>query len=477
MKKPAFFNLRIVSKKLRCPAKVLLLCPLFVFYIVFSRTLDAKAEQNPFLQTVLVYYVTKITKEDVPKLAKYDVLALNRFNYRDVDGATWSSIKEINPNIEIYLYQQGAESNESSDEQWALYLNNISRYKNSRNHSKGALYTHHPNLFLLDSDGNRIYDPASNKRWKFDHGNTVFHDYWLEATISDIAIQPWAADGVFVDGVAAYNPYGKVSQKYPTMDLWNPAMNDFVRSITKGLHAQNQKVFANRCASQKQTGYDAWIALDSSDHPPDIVMEEGAFVVEFGPSDAQFFGEPDWKRQVDIVTNLVKSRVALISHTTLSIANPSGIDNYGKPVTFWQALWYAMCSYHLAKRDDPNNAYFMFGTRAAYASTNKWYKEYDRIDLGKAKGPYSIITKDNTRVYFREFEKGYVFVNPTARDAKGVTLPAAGIRLTHENITGDYTQLPQVSTIDVLAHHGEIVFVPPANTDLMAPSQLKVIQR
>jgi hypothetical protein len=76
------------------------------------------------------------------------------------------------------------------------------------------------------------------------------------------------------------------------------------------------------------------------------------------------------------------SKVAMMSHTQLA-AGQAGMDNFGKPVTFWQTLWYSLGSFLLAKNDQLNNSYFMFHGPGAYSKI-WWFDEYDKIDLGKA---------------------------------------------------------------------------------------------
>jgi Rne/Rng family ribonuclease len=60
--------------------------------------------------------------------------------------------------------------------------------------------------------------------------------------------------------------------------------------------------------------------------------------------------------------------------------------------------------------------------------------EYDKIDLGRALGSYTVTTIGGVNIYSREFEKGYVYVNPTANNVASVTLPQASRQLTHGNL-------------------------------------------
>jgi hypothetical protein len=450
----------------------------FTCSIVFCSVIYSWAGANPFIQTVLVLYKSTILPEDVPNLAKYDVLDLNRFNYKDVNQATWAAIKVINPSIEIYIYQLGPESNINQESESTVYLNSIARITNARGHSMGALDTNNSKLFLLDGAANRIYNQAYPNSVLMDFGSSDYQAYWKESTLTDIVNQAWKADGIHVDNcIAAYsvtsNPLSSVyPASYPNATSWNGAMNNFVNAITSSLHTTNQKVYANRGNSRSDTGYSAWIALDGSSNPPDIVEEEGAFAVYWGTGSVQFYEEADWKRQVDVISKLQHSKAALLSHSDLTKENPNGIDNLGKPVTFYQTLWYAMCSYHLARKDAPNNAYFMFGG-TTYKST-PWFDEYDRINLGKAVSIYSSTTVAGVKIYFREFEKGFVFVNSTTVDAKAVPLPVQCVQITHENINVDPIGLPVISNINIPSHNGIIVLKKDSLFIKLIPTNLRV---
>ena len=168
--------------------------------------------------------------------------------------------------------------------------------------------------------------------------------------------------------------------------------------------------------------------------------------------------EDKWKHSVDFLSQLRKSRQAYFSHTKLH-RDGTGTDNYGKPVTFWQSLWFAMSSFLLGKDDQLNNAYFFFSSKdgGGYGAKNWWFEEYEQIDLGKAAGPYKIAAHGGANVYWREFAKGYVFVNPTEKDAVRILLPGPSKELSHDNFRNDPKTLPNIDTLDLPAHHGTVL--------------------
>jgi len=61
------------------------------------------------------------------------------------------------PSIEIYLYEDGTEASNFMDTWSSVATYGIGRYNVSRGHSMGSLNGNHPELFQLDSLGNRLY--------------------------------------------------------------------------------------------------------------------------------------------------------------------------------------------------------------------------------------------------------------------------------------------------------------------------------
>jgi len=372
---------------LRTAACALLWCAALPLQAAGTATGSAK-----FIPTFAIYYGggPTLVAADAPLLAKFDLISTDRFRYYEMSPTTWAAIKAINPNVQIYLYEQGSDAPSFLDGTPVVFLNGLGRYNVSRGHPMGSLNGDHPELFLLDSLGNRIYnvgnsDPAANEFWHLmDFGAADYQSYWLTAVKADIVDQPWVADGVFADNCDALNfgPHTAVPAKYPDTAAWNVAMNSFASVITAGLRGLGQKLWCNRGATRMLEGSAAWRVLDAGANPPDALMEEGAFAVEWGHWAVQFYQESEWKRQVDTMSAIRNSKVVMMSHTQLA-ADQAGTDNLGKPVTFWQTLWYSLGSFLLSKNDDLGNAYFMFHGPGDYTKI-WWFDDYDKIDLGKA---------------------------------------------------------------------------------------------
>jgi chitodextrinase len=373
----------------------------------------------------------------------------------------------------------GPESQNYMDSTAVVSLNGLGRHNVSRGPSMGSLNGNHPELFQLDSSGNRIYNagfsnPGANQYWYLmDFGSAAYQAYWIEAVKADIANQPWSTDGVHADNCLTFSSaggYSATSSKYPTDAAWSAAMNNFASAVTAGLHGFGQKLWCNKGSSYTSAGAAAWRALDASSNPPDVMADEGAFAVAFGPWATQFFPEANWKLQVDVLAAIQNSKVAMFSHTQLS-EGQSGTDNWGQTVTYWQTLWYAMGSFLLGKNDTLNNSYFgFFGNNASY---NKiwWYPEYDNIDLGASMGSYTVASIGGVNVYSREFQKGYVLVNPTANNVASVALPQPVQQLTHDNLLSALSSIPIVTAIPLNAHNAAILLkTSAAPVDTTAPT-------
>src|SRR5216117_693000 len=299
---------------------------------------------SKFLQTFLLYYGggPTLVASDAARLAKFDLLNFDRFRYNQIGPNTWVAIKAINPNLPIFLYVDGPDVYNDQDAMPQIYINTLARYNVSRGHPMGSLNGNHPELFQLDSGGNRIYNnvysnPGANHYfYLMDFGSSAYQSYWVTALKADIADQPWVADGIFTDDCIAdqaQSGYNATSAKYPTDATFSAAMNTFVSAISIGLHGYGQKLWCNKGETRTAIGSAAWLSLDASASPPDVFLEEGAFAVMWGPWATQFLQESEWKSQIDTMKALKHTKAAMMSSAALA-AGQSGSDNFGNSVTF-----------------------------------------------------------------------------------------------------------------------------------------------
>jgi len=420
-----------------------------------------ESSSSKFIQTFMVKLRggERIVPGHEMILGKFDMLMITRTWFDAVQGNTWKAITSINPKAEIYIQTEGPTLWKEADKSSIQDLKDLGRYDISRGHTMGAINRDHPDFFLLDKNGQRCaaYEPEYKDRYLMDFGSPGYQKYWVEAVTHDVLNQPWRGSGIHIDNIGPLLTFPVATPaKYDTDEKWCKATLNFVDYVTGAMHQQGCKVWINAGGTDNDRGWKALMQLDGLSNPPDVVGEEGAFAVSSGTGDTRFPAEDKWKHSVDFLSQLRRSRQAYFSHTKLR-RDAVGTDNYGRPVTFWQSLWFAMCSYLLGKDDQSSNAYFFFSGRDGYGSVNWWFDEYERIDLGKATGPYKMAKHGAANVYWREFARGYVFVNPTEQDAQGIALPSPGKELTHENLRSNTETLPNITRLALQAHHGAVL--------------------
>ena len=396
---------------------------------------------------------------DEKKMARFDLIFVKKSHYDNIHGDSWGAIKAINPNAEIYLVTHAFYVDPKYDSRQLPYLNNMARYNISRGHSMGSLNRDNPELFLLDGNNQRvIWDfDLNNPMYLLDFGSARFQNYAIEATITDNVNQPWTADGVYSDHINAQvvNVH-TLPTKYNTDAKWNPAMNSFINAMTKGLAARGQKFGGNRGRTRYEEGVDAWLALDRSANPPELVVEEAAFVVQ-GSTDVKFLTEEQWERQIYVLSSIKNSKACFQARSYLTGPGDSGTDNFGKNTTFWDALWFAMGSYLIGKNDVQDNSYFRFHY-GSYSNIDTYYDEYDKIDLGDAVSDYYSRSYGGTNIYWREYDAGYVIVNPGNKNVSSISLPEPCKQKTHANLNTNLGSLPNVNSISLDAHRAAILY-------------------
>jgi hypothetical protein len=403
----------------------------------------------------------KLAPGDERLLAKFDMILITRNWHDAINGDTWAAIHRVDPATEIYIQSEGPTIWREHDRAEPKWLKGIARYENARGHSMGSINEDHPEFFLLKADGGRCLAYKSNYRERFlmDFGSPSYQEFWLEAVTQDIIRQPWRADGVHIDNMGPLCTFEtEKPAKYDTDEKWCKAAKRFIDAATRALHVSGARVWINAGGTNSQRGWKALLQLDALENPPDVIGEEAAFCHSHGKGDTTFPSEEKWRRNVDFLGEIRKSRQAYFAHTKLR-RNREGTDNYGKRVTFWQSLWYALGSYLLGKDDDLGNAYFFFFSsgEGGYGRKDWWFEEYDRIDLGQAVGAYTVSSSGRANTYRREFQKGYVYVNPTDRDVAGIKLPRKCRALTHDTLSKASGALPEVRSIDLKAHHAAIL--------------------
>ncbi|MCK5242813.1 hypothetical protein KAR34_10205 [bacterium] len=418
--------------------------------------------ENKFTNTFLFRVGADFTAQDVADVYKFDLIAVQGFRWASVNGDTWGELKRLNPNIGIFSYYQSRIMN-SEDHKTNPYKSSMGRWNVSRGHSMGNLNTDNPDLFLLDKNGDRVQSSANNTIFIPDYGDSRYRRYWIEAWTTDNIGKEWLSDGVFIDE-AQVLPAGIAAS--PQGIEWPKAMREYYNEVSKKLAEHNQLVWGNSGVVKAQEDIDAYIALDNIENPIFLGASEGAFVVGWGSGDCQFFSESIWLKQIEICSQIHRMNYGIqsfVDHESNFEPGQIGTDNWGESVTIMDALGYGLCSYHLGKNTIDNNTYFSFN--AANYSYATYHDEYD-IDLGNAVDTFKVVNISGNNIYYREFERGYVYVNPTRNNVSTISLPETCKQLTHNNFKDDPATISDVNTINLISHRGTMLL----KSDLSAPT-------
>lgn len=410
---------------------------------------------NNFINNFLIYLGggNAFRSGDAIPLAKFDMIVVDRFRYKNIQNNTWKVLKSRNKKLNILLYQNGPQVSDNTDNLDSYYLNNISRLNKAKSKIETTVGSHE-DWFLTNKAGLKLRSTINANSLELDFGNEEFQNYWVNATYNDVIDTAWKADGIFIDNCSTFKPDKTKDllllrpEKYSSADTWDKALNQFVSNVTSKLNKYNQLVMANRTNSRIPEGEKAWVNLDSENNPPQFVLEEGAFVVSWGPGDVQFFSEEDWWRQINLPAKLNNSSVAYLSHTDLAL-NSKGVDSDGNAVNFKQVFDYSLGSYLLAKRTTQPYTLFGFDYDRAKGDYKRisWFNIYDKFNLGLAVDDAKLVSEN---VYSREFEQGFVFVNPS-KNNRQITYDKKYKTLINIDTTGTvkYTAIQNNASISI----------------------------
>jgi hypothetical protein len=85
----------------RKPVTVVLRAAAFALLLGAALPLAAQTSPAKFIPTSAVYYGggPTLVATDAPKLAKFDLIDIDRWRYADIGPNTWAAVKSINPNV------------------------------------------------------------------------------------------------------------------------------------------------------------------------------------------------------------------------------------------------------------------------------------------------------------------------------------------------------------------------------------------
>lgn len=241
--------------------------------------------------------------------------------------------------------------------------------------------TNHPGWFLLDTNGNRMYngdmvmmDPGSSGwRWFF------------RTRIRTTQQLGW--DGVFLDNVEGSltkrSQYGQMPQKYPTDDSYGAAIEGMLDFLYNGyFKSYGRPMFANIIALRPTT---RWFSY--------MEFLDGAMCEAW----ATGWGNTDWRSKTAWLENLARAEQTQNDGKFII-----GVGQGNKTNTARQR--YAYASFLLV---DDGRMFFRYGIASSY--TEAWTYPNYLYDLGFPLG-LRYQSGDN---YCRNYSKGQACVNPT----------------------------------------------------------------
>jgi hypothetical protein len=307
-------------------------------------------------------------------------------------------------------------------------------------------------------------------------GKPAWQAYWADRAYTQVFSVPApgadGADGVFADNTTAGNWISWLDEGTTTEDLaqaytnadgsakadqWRTDVLSALKVAVPALSAKGAGLMPNYGGMGRKENH--WDALDALPQPPVMALQEDGFVSPYGDTkDKVSFHSWDWDGKVREFARLKTTRAMMTSHglnlvspddRTAALAQMDTKDPNGE--SGWDALWFSLGSFLLGFDDVRGNGYLYFtiwnGARMVY------FDEFDphHLHLGKAVAPFDV--KDG--VYVREFDDGWVvvnpqlFTNPTGMKTLKFAVPSGKARVvSHANLNGA-SSAALVTSVDV----------------------------
>ncbi len=301
-----------------------------------------------------------------------------------------------------------------------------------------------------ERSGDYLVDLSYPQYVAMEPGNPNWQDYWIEQGWLDMwgpnpIVNAEGASGVFIDGAetSAYSHWSfcpmsswdqterrcSAPADYPTTYRANGSWNDslyvqhlfqFIRKAVPWYRSRGLILMFN--AWKLRPDYIA-VLNETGGH----AMEECGFVCGTFPPRPNH-----WRERLDTLRSA--AQFAVLSTNRIYPSSGSGLGKMDQEIwngmRGWDVLWFAMTSFLLGYDPQRRNGYFHF-TAWEYRDSY-WFDEYDPrlFNLGLPKAPAQELPSG---VWMREFQWGWVWVNPTDRPQM-VVAPRGRVRvLNHDN--------------------------------------------
>lgn len=254
-----------------------------------------------------------------------------------------------------------------------------------------AISDQHPDWFLLDKNGNRM---GTDDTYFMDPGNEGYRAFWLQRARELMETYGW--ETIFLDNVEAsrtkmIKSNGSLAN-YPDDESYQQAVEGFLEYIRRNyFEPRGKRLYANIVSVDDDAVWDRYL-----DYLDGVMIE--SFATDW---DRGYPSRKDWEAQMD------QAERALQRGKTLILVAQGQQDDL-------ELENFAFASYLLIA---DGNAYFRYTNSDAYREW--WDYENYRVDLGAPLGPRSV----EKGTWRRDFENGYVTVNPQKPQAEIVLNP------------------------------------------------------
>jgi hypothetical protein len=203
----------------------------------------------------------------------------------------------------------------------------------------------------------------------------------------------------------------------------------------------------------------SWRLIDQLSYPPYAAMHE------YGQ---RFDIVPNWTTLPTLLSSLQHTRAyisfqARFSSGANQMAAMNTPDSISGHSTGWHVLWYYMMSFMLGLDDRRVSGFLGFTVQSPSHSPYKepvWFPEYDpaNLHLGAALGNY--VFNSGGGYYTREFQDGWVVVNPTQSTLNNLSVPTGQARVVDHYNLGTANSTALVSTYSIGPLTGIILLKP-----------------
>ena len=441
---------------------------------------DAGPVRGPsekFIPTFVVKYAGAATNLlSAAETAKFDLLIVSpshHMSWRESGFSnSWKTLRSYNPDIVIALYAYGATRYNAVS--WGelglgwdwMKANHGANAGANRWTGSGLAYPYLTNTQYPNDRFMNLGHPDWQDYW----WRTLYTDYWqggksydsdgADAIFADVMgykigypggwyAEGHAGDAAYRDHPADYYDNGTYDHAQFQVDA-----NAFFAKAVPGLASHQIALVPNFGGMNDAQDVAGWLELDQQPAPPFGAMAEAGFVQSYGGTYNTFA----FRTKVDAMRQLKNTAAVFMCKGVVSsgtgLAKMDVVMNGGNmgPTTGWQALWYSFTSLLMGLNPERTNGYVGF-TVWGYSEYH-WFDEFDPkfLHFGNAVGEYQQVGA----VYLREYDDGWVVVNPSTSNAT-VTVPSgAGRVLDHATFKNPMTS-PLVTQFTLPAHRGVLV--------------------